>query len=341
MWIWDELKYAGLAVGIILLLIGYFIVARWKDRTQKSFADTHLFRELVNNQSFFKYWLKAILMLIALSCLVLAIMGPKQPGALLKAKQKGFDLVIALDVSKSMDAEDVAPSRLIKSKEIIKDLTRKLAGDRIGLVVYAGSAYRMMSLTDDYTSLNILLEGVNTSMMSSQGTSLRNAINLSTELFKEDSSGDRAILILSDGEDHDKDIDQAIANAEKRHVNVVTVGIGTKNGSPVPLKKGSTKMGFKKYKGQTVITKLNEKALKQIAQKAHGTYIHAEVDKKTVQDIQLAFLDYKRTNKGITDYTDYKLYYQYFGWIALALIILDCLIFNSKTSWIQKLIHLK
>ena len=122
-----------------------------------------------------------------------------------------------------MDAEDVAPSRLIKSKEIIKDLTRKLAGDRIGLVVYAGSAYRMMSLTDDYTSLNILLEGVNTSMMSSQGTSLRNAINLSTELFKEDSSGDRAILILSDGEDHDKDIDQAIANAEKRHVNVVTV----------------------------------------------------------------------------------------------------------------------
>ncbi|APD06666.1 hypothetical protein UJ101_01140 [Flavobacteriaceae bacterium UJ101] len=338
---WDEIQYLWLIIPVIILLAGYFLLSFWKKRKQKEFADSHLFQHIVQNKSPFKYWLKSFLILTSLCFLIIAIIGPQKSGEVQQMKREGIDIVFALDVSRSMDAEDVSPSRLIKSKKIIKELMGELAGDRIGLVAYAGTAHKMMSLTEDYTSLQILLNGINSNMLSIQGTSLASAINQSVDLFQKDSPGDRAIVIISDGEDHEEDIDEAIDRAKDANINIITVGIGTTSGGPIPVFQGGRKIGYKRQRGETITTKLNESALKNIAQDANGTYIHSNSNKTIIQDIKQAFLHYKRVQKGSTDYTNYRLYYQYFACIALILILIDSLLFNRKTHWIQKLISKK
>lgn len=338
---WDEIQYLWLTIPVIILLIGYFVLDLWKKRKQKEFADLHLFQQIVQNQSSFKYWLKVVLVLASLCFIIIAIIGPQKSGEVQQMKREGIDIVIALDVSRSMDAEDVSPSRLIKSKKIVRELMEVLAGDRIGLVAYAGTAHKMMSLTDDYTSLQILLNGINSDMLSIQGTSIASAINQSVDLFQKDSPGDRAIIIISDGEDHEEDIDEAIDRANDAHINIITVGIGTTSGGPIPVFQRGQKMGYKKQYGETITTKLDESSLKNIAKEADGIYIHSNSNKKIIQEIKQAFLHYKRVKKGSTDYTNYRLYYQYFALIALILILLDSLLFNRKTHWIQKLISKK
>ncbi|MFV0530501.1 MAG: vWA domain-containing protein [Flavobacteriales bacterium] len=338
---WDEIHYLWLIIPLIILLSGYVLLDLWKKRKQTEFADSHLFQQIVQNKSSFKYWLKALLVLTSLCFLITAIIGPQKRGEIQQMKQEGIDLVFALDVSRSMDSEDISPSRLIKSKKIIKELMGELAGDRIGLVAYAGTAHKMMSLTEDYTSLQILLNGINSDIISSQGTSLANAINQSVDLFEKDAPGDRAIVIISDGEDHEEDIEDAVDRAKEAHVNIITIGIGTKNGGPIPILQGGRKIGYKEQYGETVITQLNEKALKNIAEDANGTYIHSDSTQKIIEDIKLAFLNYKRVQKGSSNYTNYRLYYQYFAFIALVLILLDSLMFSKKTVWIQKLISKK
>ncbi len=338
---WDEIQYSWLGLVILVLLASYFLLDVWKRHKQKAFADTRLFELLVQNQSSFKYWFKAFVMLSALAFLIVAIVGPQKSSEVQQMKREGIDLVFALDVSRSMDSEDVSPSRLIKSKKIIKELTDELAGDRIGLVAYAGTAHKMMSLTEDYTALQILLNGINSDMLTTQGTSLAEAINQSVELFKEDIQGDRAIVIFSDGEDHEEEIDDALDKAEEANVNIITVGIGTTGGGPIPVMQNGRKIGYKKQYRETIITKLDESALRDIAAQANGTYIHSNSNKKIIQDIKLAFLNYKRVQKGSTDYTNYRLYYQYFAFIALILLVLDSLMFNRKTPWVQKIIGKK
>lgn len=338
---WDEIQYLWLIIPVIILLVGYLFLDLWKKQEQKKFADSHLFQQIVQNKSYFKYWFKAFLILVSLCFLLIAIIGPQKSGEIQQMKREGIDLVFALDISKSMDSEDVSPSRLIKSKKIIKELITELAGDRIGLVAYAGTAHKMMSLTEDYSSIRILLSGINSNILSVQGTSLANAINQSIDLFKKDSYGDRAIVLISDGEDHEEDIDEAIDRAKDAKINIITVGIGTTTGGPIPIFQRGQKIGYKKQQGEIITTKLNESALKDIAEEAGGTYIHSHSNKKIIQDIKRTFLNYKRVQKGSADYTNYRLYYQYFAFIALILILLDSLMFNRKTHWIQKLITKK
>lgn len=338
---WDEIQYSWLSLVVLILLTGYFLLDIWKRRQQKAFADAPLFELIVQNRSSFKFWLKAFIILSAFIFLIIAIVGPQKSSEVQQMKREGIDLVFALDVSRSMDSEDVSPSRLIKSKKIIKELTDELAGDRIGLVAYAGTAHRMLSLTEDYTALQILLNGINSNMLTTQGTSLAEAINQSVALFKDDAGGDRAIVIFSDGEDHEEEIDDALDKAKDANVNIITVGIGTANGGKIPVIQNGRKIGYKKQYGETIITKLNESALQNIAKQANGTYIHSNANKKIINDIELAFLHYKRVQKDSTDYTNYRLYYQYFAFIALILIILDSLMFNRKTPWVQKLIGKK
>ncbi len=338
---WDEIQYLWLIIPLLTLLLGYVLLHFWKKRKQKEFADSLLFRQLVQNHSSFKYWLKAVLVLTALGFLIPAIIGPQKRGEVQQIKREGIDLVFALDTSRSMDSEDISPSRLIKAKKIIKELMEELAGDRIGLVAYAGSAHKMMSLTEDYISLQILLNGINSNTVGTQGTSLANAINQSIDLFELDAPGDRAIVILSDGEDHEEDIDDALEKAMEARVNIITIGIGTRNGGKIPISHDGRKIGYKKQHGETIITQLNESALKAIAKDANGTYIHSNSTRKVVQDVKFAFLNYKRVEKGSSDYTNYRLYYQYFAAAALILILLDSLMFSKKTAWIQKLIAKK
>ncbi len=334
---WDEIQYVWLIIPVIILLIGYLLHDFWKKRIQKEFADSHLFQLIVQNKSTFKYWLKVSLILASLIFLIIAIIGPQKSGDIQKIEREGIDIVFALDVSRSMDCEDVSPSRLIKAKKIIKELTNELAGDRVGLVVYAGSAHKMLTLTDDYTSLQILLNGIDSDILSAQGTSLAMAINQSIELFPEISQGDRAIVIISDGEDHGEDIDDAIDDAKEANVNIITVGVGTSSGGPIPVFNRGEKQGYKKQNGEVITTKLNDSDLKDIANEANGSYIYSTSNKKTNQKIKKSFLNYKHVNKGSANYANYKLYYQYFAFVALLLLILDSLMFNRKTSWIQKI----
>lgn len=339
---WDNIRYAALILIIILMLVGYLALEFWKKKTQKTFADSHLFAQLVTHNSNVRYWIRVSLLLMALFFLTLAIMGPQRSNEVSQMKREGIDMVFALDVSRSMDCEDMPPSRLIKGKKIIRDLTEELAGDRVGLVAYAGVSNKMLGLTEDYTAVQLMLDAVNSDMTSMQGTSLADAINKALNTFDPNTGGDKAIILITDGEDHEENIDEALDRAKSMKINIITVGVGTESGGKIPVFEEGVKIGYKQDGGSDVITKLDEKTLKNIAQEANGTYIKAGSSEETIRAIKNAFSRYKKVVKASKDYTNYQLYYQYLGVIALILLVLESLLLSSfkrkksTNTWVKK-----
>ena len=328
---------------IYLLLIPVFftvflLVFWWKKRTQKKFATDELLKKLSPEKSIFKPILKMIIFLIGLAFLIVSLTNPKMGTKIETVKRQGVDIVFALDVSKSMLAEDIAPNRLEKSKQIISKIIDKLGSDRIGIIIYAGNAFPLLPITTDHGAAKMFLQSANPDMVSSQGTAINEAIKLATTYYDNDEQTNRFLFVISDGEDHQEDASSAIAQATKDGIKTYTIGVGTEQGGPIPLKDRGVLQGYKKdSKGETVITKMNPQTLEDIAEGGKGKYVLGNKTQQTVDFVEKLLVKAEKSEFESTKLSDYKDQFQWFIGFGLLFLIIDAFMFEKKTKWIQKL----
>ncbi len=333
----EEPKYFLLLIFIPIIWVAYFYMRLWQIKRQKAVFDARLMDKVVIERSKFKPFVKLLLLSLALLFLITGLTNPKIGTKLETVKRRGVDIVFAIDVSKSMDAQDVPPSRLEKAKRIVSKIIDNLISDRIGLIAYAGEAYPLLPITTDYAAGKIFLQNMNTDLVSSQGTAIDDAIDLATTYFDEDDTN-KILVILSDGEDHSQKAVEAAKRAAQQGVTIFTVGIGTKKGAVIPIRKNGSLYGYKKDKnGQTVITRLNDRILKQIAEVTAGKYIDGRNTAKVVKYLADALKKMDKKEYETTKFSEYKDQYQWFLAGGLFFLILYVLVLERETQWLRKL----
>lgn len=334
----EEPKYIIYFAFIAVLIVMYILYVFWKQKKQKEFAEYDLFKKLSPESSGFKSFLKLFMVVIGLSFLIFGLMNPKVGTQLKTVKRQGVDIVFALDVSKSMLAEDIAPNRLDKAKQIISKIIDKLGGDRVGVIVYAGNAYPLLPITTDHAAARMFLQNANPNMVSSQGTAINEALQLSKTFFDDESQTNRFLFIVSDGEDHQKNSGEIAKEALDAGIKTYTIGIGTERGGPIPIKSNGKFLGNKKdNKGEVVITQLHEETLKEIANKGDGKFINGNNTAKTVSFVEDLLIKAEKKEFETKQFSDYKDQFQWFIGIGLLFLIIDVFLFNKKTKWIQRL----
>lgn len=334
----EEPKYFYLFITIAVLLVMYLLVAIWKRKTQREFADLSLLKKLSPESSKFKPALKIIVIALGLSFLILAMTNPKMGTQLKTIKRQGVDIVFALDVSKSMLAEDIAPNRLEKAKQIITKIVDKLGSDRVGIIIYAGSAYPLLPITTDHAAAKMFLQNAYPDMVSSQGTAINEALKLAKTFYDDDTQTNRFLFVISDGEDHEKNSSEIAKEIVNDGIITYTIGIGTNKGGPIPMKRNGKMIGYKKdNKDEVVITKLDVETLKEIAQNGKGKYIYGNNTAKTVDVVEELLLKADKKEFETKQYSDYKDQFQWFIALGILFLIIDVFLLNKKTKWVEKM----
>ncbi|MFC1733149.1 VWA domain-containing protein [candidate division KSB1 bacterium] len=326
-----------------LFLIPFFIVIfwmmkKWKARSLKAFGDTEVIDPLLPEASKVRPVFKFILLMLSYIFLVIGLANPQIGSKLEKVKRKGVDLMIALDISNSMNAEDIKPNRLERSKQAISRLIDGLTNDRIGIVVFAGKAYVQLPITTDYAAAKMFISTIKPNLIQEQGTAIGSAIELASQSFEDEDKKNKAIIIITDGENHEDDAINQTAKVSERGIFVNTIGMGLPDGAPIPVYNGSKLVGFKKDKsGNTVITKLDEVMLQQIASAGEGIYVRANNTKAGVEKV---FKEINKMEKKEFDsrlYADYEDRFQYFIGFGLLLLILELLIYERKNKYLSRI----
>lgn len=324
--------------AIIPILIVLFLLAFWwKKRTQKKFTNPVLLEKLAPNSSTFKAVLKLSFLLIGISFLIISLVNPKMGTKLKTIKREGVDVVFALDVSKSMLAEDIAPNRLEKAKQIISKIIDKLGSDRVGIIIYAGNSYPLLPITTDHAAAKMFLQNANPALVSSQGTAISEALNLAKTYYNNDEQTNRFLIIISDGEDHQTETKQVALNLANDGVKVYTIGVGTETGGPIPIKVNGA-LGYKKdRKGETVITKRKPNVLQGIADAANGAYIDGNKTQKPVDFIEKIITNAQKSEFETTQFSDYKDQFQWFIGLGILFLLVDVFFLDKKTRWVKKI----
>lgn len=337
------LKFERPEALYLLLLIPAFLVlflfSRYlRKKAMKRFADLHLFKVLMPLESFTRPWLKFILSQAALILLIIAIANPQTGSKLEEVKREGIDLFIALDVSNSMLAEDILPNRLERSRQAINRLLDKLSGDRVGIIVFAGKAYIQLPLTTDYNAARMFVSTLNTNMVPSQGTAIGEAIELALNSFDANLERNKAIIVISDGEDHEENAIKQAGEAALKGVTVYTIGMGLTEGVPIPIYNDYGKQtGFRKDKNQnTVVTRLNENLLQQVAAAGNGAYVRANNTRSGLETILNEINKIAKSEIEARIFTDYENKFQIFIALAIALLVIEILVSMKKSVWESK-----
>ncbi len=325
---------------LIPIMLGLFMLVRHRRRkAMQRFADLSAYKTIMPFESFTRPWIKISLLLAALIMLTIAIANPQTGSRMEEVKREGIDIFIALDVSNSMMAEDILPNRLERSRQAINRMIDKLGGDRIGIIVFAGKAYMQLPLTTDYNAARMFVSTINTGMVPSQGTAIGESIRMAMGSFDSDLERNKAIIIISDGEDHEDQAIQAAEEAKNKGVVVYTIGMGLPEGVPIPLYNQYGKnIGFKKDRNQnTVVTRLNEGLLQQVAAAGNGTYTRAN---NTRSGLEVLFSEINKIAKSEIEtrvFTDYENKFQLFIGFAIALLFVEIFIALRKTVWETKI----
>jgi Ca-activated chloride channel family protein len=334
----DEKKYLYLLVILPLVVLVFMANLYWKRKKQREFGDLEMVKKLSPDASIFKPVAKLVLLLVALLALVLALVNPKIGTKMETVKREGIDIVFAMDVSKSMLAEDVAPNRLDKSKQLVSQIIKQLGSDRIGIVAYAGSAFPVLPITTDYGVARMFLQSMNTGMVSSQGTSLDEAIKLSATYFDEKSKTSKLLILISDGEDHSEGAESAAEEANKLGLKIITIGVGTEKGANIPLKRNGVVEGYQKdNNNEIVITKLNKASLEVIAKTTKGSYVSGNNTKEVVEHIKNTLNNIQKTEFEATEMAEFQSQFQWFLGLGFLLLLIDVFVLDRKTSWVNKL----
>ena len=338
MYILEEEKYFWLLFIIPMLTVLYALMLLWKKRRQKQFATPEMLQQLSPDKSRFKPGLKFAIFLLAIASLTMALVNPKIGTKMETVTREGVDIVFAIDVSKSMEAEDIAPNRLEKSKQLVTQIINNLVGDRIGIIAYAGSAFPQLPITTDYAAAKMFLQSMNTDMVSSQGTAINDAIDLATTYYNDADQTSKILFIISDGEDHFGEVSPTARKAAELGIRIFTIGVGTIKGAPIPLKKNGIIQSYKKdQSGETVITRLNEETLKEIAANANGRYIEGNITSEVTAEVTEILQNMDKTEFEAKQFADYQSQYQWFLGFGILLLLLDVFLLERKTSWVSKL----
>ena len=323
---------------IPILIVLFTIVQLWKRHAQNKFANQRIIKRLSPNRSHFKPILKLIVLCLAFGCLTIAMVNPKIGTKLETVKRQGVDIVFAVDVSKSMLAEDIAPNRLEKSKQLVTQIVNNLASDRIGIIAYAGKAFPQLPITTDYAAAKMFLQSMNTDMLSSQGTAINEAIQLARTYYDDEEQTNRVLIIISDGEDHsDVALDVAEAASEEG-IKIFTIGVGNVKGAPIPIKRNGIVLNYKKDNaGETVITKLNEDTLKDIASEANGEYINGTNTNEVVEAIRDILNRMDKKEFEAKEFAEYKDQFQWFLALGIFFLLIDIFLLERKTAWLNRL----
>ncbi len=327
-----------LLFGLFLLVFGYLLYARWQARTRKYFSSPQILQRLAPEMSLTKARLKRLFFLLAISAMVMALANFRVGTRVETVRRQGIDIVFAVDVSKSMLAEDIKPNRLEKAKRLVSETLKTLAGDRIGIIAYAGQAYPQLPITTDYGSGRMFLQGMNTNMLSSQGTAIGAAIELAATYFDDDSQTNRVLIILSDGENHvDEITDAAVELSRRNGIQIFTVGVGTDKGGPIPEDTPQGRILKKDSEGEVVVTRLDRDELIRIAELGDGAYIDGSNTEAAVEALKASLDTIDKIEYESQQITEYRDLFQWFLGAAFVFLLLDIFTLERKTAWFEKL----
>lgn len=334
----DEKIWFWVLAVIPVIILCFLVLQFWKHRTQRKFADKALLKKLSPNASLFKSVLKISVLCLVFAFLAIALVNPKIGSKLETVKREGVDIVFAVDVSKSMLAEDIAPNRLDKAKQLVTQIINNLAGDRVGIIAYAGKAFPQLPITTDYASAKMFLQSMNTDMLSSQGTAINEAIKLATTYFDDEEQTNKILIIISDGEDHNGEAVSAAQEAKEAGIRIFTIGVGDVKGGPIPEKRNGVILNYKKdSQGETVITRLDEENLKNIAANTNGIYLNGRNTNDVVKNIGDILNNMDKKEFETKEYADFKDQFQWFLVFAIVFLLLDIFLLDRKTAWLKKL----
>ncbi len=327
-----EYLYLLLLIPVLAVLFG--LAQYYKKKALARFGDMSVIEQLMPFVSKSKPVLKFVFLTVAIVSIIFALSDPQFGSKLEKVKRKGAEIIIALDVSNSMLAEDIKPNRLERAKQAISKLVDNMENDRIGLIVFAGDSYIQVPVTTDYTAAKMFLSSINTKIVSKQGTAIGSAIDLAMNSFTPESEMEKALIIITDGENHEDDAIKAAELAGEKGIAVHTIGMGSPQGAPIPLNKGYGQTIFQQDKdGNTVISKLDQKTLQEIANAGNGVFIRANNTQTGLNKLfdRINKMEKKEMEEKI--YTEFEHRFQYLLAIALFFILLDIFIPERKSKW--------
>ncbi len=326
-----NLNYLYLLWLIPVLVFFYIYAFRAKDKAISAFCSLNLSSKLMPGVSRRRQKFKAALLLLAVLFILMALTRPKWGFQWEEVKRRGVDIIIALDVSQSMLAEDIKPNRLERAKREITDLLQIMEGDRIGLVAFAGASFVQCPLTLDYGAVSIFLDYLNTDLIPLPGTALAQAIHTSIGAFSDREKKYKALILITDGEDHQGDVMAAAEEAKNKGIKIFAIGIGSKGGAPIPLPGKSG--GFKKdARGELILTRLDEATLQKIALKTGGSYVRSVTGNLDLEEIYQRGIKQRMEQKDLKSARRkrWEERFQWFAFIAFILIVVEALFSEKK-----------
>jgi Ca-activated chloride channel family protein len=319
-------EYLYLLLILPALLLFYVYITKARKKAIKKYGEIALISMLMPEASPKRLRLKYWLLFLAISAMIFVIARPQFGSKLETVKRQGIEVMICLDVSNSMLAQDIAPNRLEKAKQMLSRLTDDLTDDKMGLIVFAGEAFTQVPITSDYISAKMFLSSIDPSIVSTQGTAVGSAINLAMRSFTPDENASKAIILITDGENHEGDAVQVAATAAEKGVKVNIVGIGLPQGSPIPIGNDF----LKDKAGNVVITQLNEAMCREIAQAGTGLYVRADNTNSALRALQNELNKMSKSEVESQIYSEYDEQFPTIAWIALTLLVAEFLTSERK-----------
>ena len=335
-----HIKILWFLLAAAALLVGYLLYIRYRKRSLDMIGDSWLMNTLMPDASNSAHHWKFILLFFGTVLLIIAASGPRIGTKLEEVEQKGREIIIALDVSNSMLAEDIKPSRLERSKQMINRMVDRMSNDKIGLIVFAGDAYTQIPITDDYPSVKMFLSGAGPDMVSKQGTAIGSAIKLAVRSFSSqiedvsqgESVPSQAIVVITDGENHEDDAVGEAKKASETGIRVYTIGLGDPNGVPLPIRPGS-RSTRRDNDGQVVVSKLNEKLLVEVAREGNGAYIAGDRINNLLDELE----QLQKTELKSHVFAEFAERFQYFTGFALLFLLIEFFIRSRKNPFLKRL----
>ena len=325
------------ALVLIPILLAFYLVARYyKKHLLRKFGSSDLMARLMPSMSNLMHGLKFVFLLTAISLLVISWANPQWGSKKEKVKRKSVDVFIALDISQSMLAQDVPPNRLERAKRFAQDLIVGLKGERLGTIIFAGNAYLQVPLTTDYAAADLFIKSANPNMAPSQGTAIADAIDLAERSFEEDNKNHKALIIITDGENHDEEALERAKTANSNGLLIFTVGVGTEEGSFIPTFVGGRSDFKRDETGNPVRTKMNEAMMKDLAEAGDGNYFNLLGGSDRVMEIlqgKINAMEKREFEQRV--FTEYESYFQYFLGGALLFLLLEFFVSYRKNKYLE------
>ena len=324
--------YLYLLVLIPVLALLRFYAIGWRRKKLKKFGDPDLLKQLMPDVSRFRPEVKFWLLMAALALLIVMLARPQMGTKISREKRNGIEAMIALDISNSMKAEDVVPSRLDKSKMLVERMVDNFTNDKVGLVVFAGDAFIQLPITSDYVSAKMFLQNIDPALIATQGTNIAEAIRISLNSFTQQEKIGRAIIVITDGEDHEGGATEAAAEAMKKGVRVFVLGVGSPKGSPIPDGQGGY---MTDNTGSEVMSALNEQMCRDVAKAGGGAYIHVDNTNLAQEQLNNELTKLQKGELSSVIYSEYDEQFQAFGILVLLLLIIEVCVLESKNPLLK------